>query len=74
MANTSHDFKGLKCPQPTLRLTTLSLKVPPGDTVEITADCPSFEKDVRGWCARNKKTLLWIKDAGANAKICRIQF
>lgn len=74
MAVTMHDFKGLRCPQPTLRLTTLSLRVAKGDVLEISADCTSFEKDIRDWCGRNKKTLLWIRDQGGSAKVCQIQF
>ena len=68
------DFKGLKCPQPTLKLTSLTFKMPKGDVVEITADCPTFEADVRGWCSRNKKIMLWIKNQGSGVKVCQIQF
>ena len=73
MAIQQVDFKGLKCPQPTLKLTAMTLKVPKGDVVEITADCATFEKDVRDWCSRNRKVLLWIRDQ-AGAKVCQIQF
>jgi tRNA 2-thiouridine synthesizing protein A len=45
----------------------------PGDVLEVTADCPTFEKDIRDWCSRSKKILLWIRDEGT-AKICQIQF
>ncbi len=74
MALQKFDFKGLKCPQPTLKLTALSLKVAKGDVVEITADCASFEEDMRGWCSRNKKVLLVMKDQGNGNKVCQIQF
>jgi len=73
MATQTFDLKGLKCPQPTLRLTVLFLKAVPGDIFEVVADCTSFEKDVRAWCAQMKKPLLWIKDEGANVKRCQIQ-
>jgi tRNA 2-thiouridine synthesizing protein A len=74
MAIQQMDFKGMKCPQPTLKLTTLAFKIPKGDVVEITADCPTFEKDMRDWCGRNKKIFLWIKDLGNGIKSCQIQF
>lgn len=74
MATQQFDFKGMKCPQPTLKLTTLSFKLPKGDVAEITADCPTFEEDMRGWCTRNKKVLLWMKDLGNGIRACQIQF
>jgi tRNA 2-thiouridine synthesizing protein A len=74
MALQQVDFKGLKCPQPTLKLTTLTFRVPKGDVIEITADCDTFEKDIRDWCARNKKVLLLMKDQGNGIKVCQIQF
>lgn len=73
MAVTQLDARGLKCPQPTLKMTVLSVKMKSGDVLEVIADCPTFEKDVRDWCTRSKKTLLWIRDEGA-AKKLQIQF
>lgn len=67
------DARGLKCPQPTLKMTVMALKMKPGDVLEVTADCPSFDQDVRSWCLRSKKIMLWMKDDGT-AKLCRIQF
>jgi tRNA 2-thiouridine synthesizing protein A len=73
MALTSLDARGLKCPQPTLKITVMSVKMKPGDIFDIIADCPTFEKDVRDWCVRAKKTLLWIKEEGT-AKRAQIKF
>lgn len=67
------DAKGLKCPQPTLKVTAMSVKMKPGDILEVTADCPTFEKDIREWVGRAKKVLLVMKDEGG-AKKCQIQF
>lgn len=67
------DARGLKCPQPTLKMTVMAVKMKTGDVLEVTADCPTFDQDVRNWCLRSKKVMLWIKDEGA-AKTCRIQF
>ncbi|MDP2168714.1 MAG: sulfurtransferase TusA family protein [Thermodesulfovibrionales bacterium] len=74
MAVHKLDALGLKCPQPTLKVTVLATKVSQGDVIEVIADCPSFEKDVRDWCIRSKKVLLWIRDEGGGNKHCQIQF
>lgn len=64
MTNYLLDAVGLKCPHPTLKMTGVAFKMKPGDTLEVTADCATFEKDVRDWCGRSKWTLLWIRDEG----------
>ncbi|MFH1540065.1 MAG: sulfurtransferase TusA family protein [bacterium] len=67
------DALGLKCPQPVLRIAAKSPDMKPGDIMEVTADCPTFEKDVRAWCDRMKKVLLWVRDEGGK-KRAQIQF
>lgn len=74
MALQKLDFKGMKCPQPTLKLTTLSFNIPKGDVIEIVADCATFEADMRNWCTRNNKVLVSMRDLGKGMKICQIQF
>ena len=74
MALHNLDALGLKCPQPTLKITVQSTKLQPGDTLEVVADCPTFETDVRDWCTRSKKALLWIRDEGGGKKRCQIRF
>ena len=66
------DAKGLKCPQPQLKMLAASHSMAKGDILEVIADCSSFESDVRAWCQRAKKALLWIKPEG-NAKRCQVQ-
>ena len=73
MAVTNIDARGLQCPQPTLKVTAMSVKMKPGDVLEVVADCATFEKDVKEWCTRSKKVMLWMKTEG-NAKRCQIQF
>lgn len=73
MATQMLEAVGLKCPQPTLKITVQAMKMQPGDVLEVTADCPTFEKDVRDWCARSKKVLLWIREESGR-KRCQIQF
>ena len=73
MATINLDALGLKCPQPVLKIAAKSAELNSGDVLEVLADCPTFEKDVRQWCERTKKTLLWIRDENGK-KRCQIQF
>lgn len=73
MSLTVVNALGLKCPQPTLKLTGLAFKMKKDDILEVLADCSTFEKDVRDWCHRFNTTLLWIKSEGS-AKKCQIKF
>jgi TusA-related sulfurtransferase len=74
MATIVIDAKGLKCPQPTIQMTIKALKLKRGDILEVFADCSTFENDVKNWCRRNNKTLLWVKDEGDGVKKCQVQF
>ena len=67
------DLKGLKCPMPTLKMTTVLHKdLKQGDVLEVVADCPTFENDLKVWCSRMKKTLLWVREEGS-ARRCQVQ-
>ena len=68
------DAKGLKCPQPTIQMTIKALKMKRGDTLEVVADCSTFENDVKNWCRRNNRPLLWLRDEGDGIKRCQVQF
>lgn len=68
------DTTGLKCPQPILKLATKSPEMRPGDILEVVGDCPTFEKDVRVWCERLHKTLLYIRSEGKGRVRAQIQF
>ncbi len=75
MAKASLDARGLKCPLPALKMNSMMLKneVKPGDVLEVVADCPTFEKDVRDWCSRTKKVLVFIREEGNGVKRCQVQ-
>lgn len=73
MANHILDAVGLKCPQPVLKIAAKVPEMKPGDVLEIVADCPTFEKDVRAWCERMKKVLLSVKEESGKKRI-QIQF
>jgi TusA-related sulfurtransferase len=74
VATKSLDTLGLKCPQPVLKIAAASAELKSGDILEVIADCPTFERDVRDWCERMKRTLLWIRDENVGKKRCQIQF
>ena len=74
MALHNLDALGLKCPQPTLKITVQATKLHPGDILEVVADCQTFEADVRDWCTRSKKVLLWVRDEGGGKRRCQIRF
>lgn len=74
MANKVLDAVGLKCPQPVLKITVAMTDIEPGDTLEVVGDCPTFEKDIRTWCERLKKPLLWMRNEGGAKMRCQIQF
>ncbi|NJD18720.1 MAG: sulfurtransferase TusA family protein [Gemmatimonadetes bacterium] len=64
MAVHKADFRGLKCPQPTLRMLGEVVKLAPGDILEVLADCPTFESDLKGFATRTKTTVLWVRREG----------
>ena len=64
MATQEVDLRGLKCPMPTMKVAVAATRMQPGDILEALADCPTFEKDLREWATRSKKTILWIKQEG----------
>lgn len=68
------DATGLKCPQPILRLSVVSVEMKPGEILEIIGDCPTFENDITGWCRRLNKTLLVMRDDGNYRKSALIRF
>lgn len=57
------DTLGMRCPQPVLMLAHSIRGRPAGTLVEIRGDCPTFEKDVRGWAERERKTVLAVMGA-----------
>jgi tRNA 2-thiouridine synthesizing protein A len=67
------DCAGMRCPQPVLKLAVETAETPAGTVVEIAGDCPTFEKDIRTFCERRKKTLLSVRADGVKTVI-QIQY
>jgi tRNA 2-thiouridine synthesizing protein A len=74
MATVQLDTRGLKCPMPVLKMTEKLIKqeVKAGDVLEVTADCDTFERDVREWCKNFKKVMIVLKEQGAS-KVAQVQ-
>lgn len=64
---------GLKCPEPILRIAVQASISGPGNILEVLADCPTFERDVREWCERVGKTILSVENKEGYQKIILIQ-
>lgn len=75
MAKAMLDARGMKCPLPALKMNGMLLKgeVKPGDVLEVVADCSTFEKDVKDWCTRTKKVLVFMRDEANGVKRCQVQ-
>jgi tRNA 2-thiouridine synthesizing protein A len=73
MTLTKIDCSGMRCPQPVLKLAVETAETQAGTVIEIIGDCPTFEKDIRTFCERRKKTLLAVRAEGAQTVI-QIQY
>ena len=70
------DTRGLRTPDPILKIAVKSVRMKTGSVLEVWGDCPTFEKDVRTWCEGTGRRLLSIEmeAEGQKTKIARIQF
>lgn len=56
------DLKGLKCPQPVLKVAIKASSIPAGTTVEVLADCSTFPDDIKKWCQDSGRVLISCVD------------
>jgi len=56
--------RGLKCPQPVLKVAIKAHSMPPGASLEVQADCPTFPQDIQKWCEDMGKVLVSCIDQG----------
>ncbi len=52
--------KGLACPMPIIKLNQLVKLLQPGEMIEVMADDPTFESDIKVWCKRMNCELVSI--------------
>ena len=74
MAMETLDTSGLQCPEPLLKIVAKSVDMKKGDILEVIGDCPTFTNDVKRWCKRLHKTLLFINGTENGKVRCQIQF
>ncbi|MCG2720543.1 MAG: sulfurtransferase TusA family protein [Thermodesulfovibrionales bacterium] len=68
------DTLSLKCPEPILKIAARAVAMKQGDILEVRGDCPTFEKDIKMWCKRAHKTLLFIENYDNGKMKCQIEF
>jgi len=44
------DAKGMRCPKPIIELAKARRSLNPGDEINVVADDPAFESDLKAWC------------------------
>jgi tRNA 2-thiouridine synthesizing protein A len=66
------DARGMKHPLPQLKMLDESRSMANGDILEVIADSPTFENDVKKWCSTMQKGLLYLKVEG-NSKRCQVR-
>jgi len=74
MAEKQLDARGLKCPQPIMKVAVMAKTLSEGDVLEVLADCPSFPKDIEAWCYKTGKLLLNLQDDGSGSYTAEIEF
>lgn len=72
MATKVLECMGQQSHQVLMNMTIKISGMQPGDILEVTADCDTFEEDIGRWCKINNKKIQWIKDIGNSAKQCQI--
>jgi tRNA 2-thiouridine synthesizing protein A len=68
------DYRGLRCPQPVLKLTIEARKIPNGTMVQVLADCPDFPSDVRKFCKRTGRVLVACMEIDRGQYQAQVQF
>lgn len=58
----SLDCQGLYCPEPVFRTREEIAKVPIGATLEVVADDPASESDIRSWAKHAGHELLLVEE------------
>ena len=66
------DTVGLKCPEPILKIAMVAVDMKSNDLLDVVGDCPTFENDVRDWCTRLNKKIVFVKN-DTGIKMIRIQ-
>lgn len=60
----SHDYRGLLCPLPVIKLARAIKTIQVGDVLELIADDPGAPADMRAWAKQTGNTLLSTHEQG----------
>jgi len=52
-----------------MKMMNISMEMKPGEILEVIADCPTFETDVRKFCQVMGKALLFVKVEGNSKRV-----
>ena len=66
-ATTPHrsiDLRGLYCPEPIFRTAAEIGKIPKGEILEVLADDPAAEEDIKRWAKRTGQEILEFEKEG----------
>ena len=74
MAVETLDTRGLKSPQPVIKIVVKAAHMKPGEILQVWGDSQNFEENVRHWCERAGKVILSVESKGESTKMIRIQF
>jgi TusA-related sulfurtransferase len=68
------DTKGLEWQQATFKIAAKFMQMQPGPLLEITGNHPRFEGDIKTWCRKLNKPVIFVNRETSNLLICQIQF
>ena len=58
MADVILDCKGIVRSMPIAKTQQKAREMQPGQTLEVVADCSSFESDIKDWCTKTNHLLI----------------
>ena len=67
------DNRGLRFPECILKVASRAAHMTKGSILEVRADCPTFEKDMKAYCQDTGKIFLSVESVGGKTKIARIR-
>jgi len=66
--NRTLDMKGLFCPEPVFRTKQTIQEMKINETLEVLADDPAAEEDIKSWVKRSGNELISLKKDDSNIK------
>jgi tRNA 2-thiouridine synthesizing protein A len=66
------DARGLRCPQPVIRLAKRARDAAPGQVIEVWATDPAAEADIPAWCRLRGQELLGVRGGEHTAYRIRV--